>query len=77
MVLLEYWLPSVAFKMVENNSMKISEDDVWNCVDELEDSVRFEWYRKDRLRRLIQVRGSFDADSLINLGGKLTSFSSS
>ena len=67
LVLLEYWLPSVAFKMVENNSMKISEDDVWNCVDELEDSVRFEWYRKDRLRRLIQVRGSFDADSLINL----------
>ena len=67
LVLLEYWLPSVAFKMVENNSMKISEDDVWNCVDELEDSVRFEWYRKDRLRRLIQGRGSFDADSLINL----------
>lgn len=68
LVLLEYLLPSLAYKMVVKQSMYLSEDDVWDSIDEINDEgERYSWYKNDKLRKLIRGRSRIDADALINL----------
>lgn len=68
LVLLEYLLPSFAYKMIEKQSMYLSEDDVWDSIDEIKDEgERYSWYKNDKLRRLIRGRSRVDADVLLEL----------
>lgn len=68
LVLLEYLLPSLAYKMVEKQSMYLSEDDVWDSIDEINDEgERYSWYKTDKLRKMIRGRSRIDADALIDL----------
>lgn len=68
LVLLEYLLPSLAYKMLEKQYMYLSEDEVWDSIDEINgDCKRYTWYKNDKLRKLIRGRSRIDADSLIDL----------
>ena len=68
LVLLEYLLPSLAYKMIEKQSLYLSEDDVWDSIDEINDEgERYSWYKRDKLRKLIRGRSRIDADTLIAL----------
>lgn len=68
LVLLEYLLPSVAHHMVCNNRMYITEDDLWDCVDEVNvNNNRYQWYRRDRLRRVMGSSSHVDEESLVDL----------
>lgn len=68
LVLLEYLLPSLAYKMLDKQRMYISEDEVWDSIDEInDDSKRYTWYKSDKLRKVIRGRSRIDIDSLIDL----------
>ena len=68
LVLLEYLLPSLAYKMVEKQSMYLSEDDVWDSIDEINnEGERYSWYKIDKLRKLIRGRSRIDSEVLIDL----------
>ena len=64
LVLLEYLLPSLAYKMIEKQSLYLSEDDVWDSIDEINDECeRYSWYKRDKLRKLIRGRSRINADT--------------
>ena len=68
LVLLEYLLPSIAYKMLEKQHMYLSQDEVWDSIDEINDDCsRYTWYKSDKLRKLIRGRSRINADSLIDL----------
>lgn len=76
LVLLEYLLPSIAYKMLEKNSMYLSDDEVWDdAVEEIrQEDERYTWYKSDKLRRLIRGRNRIDADALIDLADSALHF---
>lgn len=75
LVLLEYYLPDLAFKMIVKHNMYISEDELFDGLDEIEDgSERYVWYRKDRLRRIVSGRINIDVNSLKALAEKSLHF---
>lgn len=76
LVLLEYLLPSIAYKMLEKNSMHLSNDEVWDgAVGEIkQEDERYTWYKSDKLRRLIRGRNRIDADALIHLADSALHF---
>lgn len=68
LALLEYLLPSVAYRMIEKESMYISSDEIWENIDEIEDGCdRYSWYKKDRLRKIVQDNIRFETNCLIKL----------
>lgn len=68
LVLLEFLLPNLAYNMIENSSMFLSEDDVWSCIDEInEENKRYKWYKDDKLRKIVRGGGRINADSLLDL----------
>ena len=76
LVLLEYLLPSIAYKMLEKNSMYLSEDEVWDdAVQEIkQEGERYIWYKNDKLCRLIRGRSRINADALIDLADSALHF---
>lgn len=63
LVLLEYLLPNIAFKMVSINQFYLEDDDIWECYDGIEDDdIRFTWYKADRLRRILHGKSRFVSD---------------
>ena len=68
LVLLEYLLPTLAYKMIEKQSMYLDEDEVWDSIDEINcEGERYSWYKSDKLRKLIRGRSRIDSDALIDL----------
>lgn len=68
LVLLEYLLPELACKMVEQHSLYISEDDIWDSIDNISDGCeRYKWYKNDKLRKIIRGRNGINVDALIDL----------
>lgn len=71
LVLLEYLLPKIAFRMVEKDTLLLETDDFFDCMEEAQDDIRYKWYSRDRLR--VELDGlSFSAteenfDKLFNL----------
>lgn len=68
LVLLEFLLPAIAYRMLEKQSLFLSEDDAWVCVDCVDDGTqRYQWYRNDKLRKLVRGRSRIDTDALLDL----------
>lgn len=68
LVLLEYLLPTLAYKMIEKQTMYLDEDEVWDSIDEINcEGERYSWYKSDKLRKLIRGRSRIYSDALIDL----------
>lgn len=79
LVLLEFLLPELAYKMVESHSMFISSRDIRKSImgikkslKEIDEGIenegdRFTWYYGDRLWVITQEMCQFGVDSLLNL----------
>lgn len=68
LVLLEYLLPSLAYKMFEGQSVYLSKNDIRDSVNEVKkECIRYIWYKDDILSGLVRGRSRVDADSLIDL----------
>lgn len=64
LVLLEFFLPLIAYRMIENESFFLSVNEGWECIDEISESgLRFNWYKKDHLRKVLRGRGHFDLNN--------------
>lgn len=57
MLVLEYILPAIAYKMVCDQRFSISSGEVNELLYDLEDDVRRKWYERDRLGRLMAGLG--------------------
>lgn len=68
LVLLDYFLPDIAYKILKKESMYISYDEILISIDEIDDECRrYSWYKKDFLRIIVQENTDINADSLIRL----------
>ena len=68
LVLLEYLLPALAFKMLEKQRLYLSEDEIWRSIGEIDENCdRYTWYKRDTLRRLLRGRSRFDTEILVDL----------
>lgn len=68
LVLLEYLLPALAFKMLEKQRLYLSEDEIWRSIGEIDKNCdRYTWYKKDTLCRLLRGRSRFDTEILVGL----------
>ena len=73
-VLLDYMLPEIAYRMIKkhSNQMTISEEEVFEIQDEIEDkSKRYKWYTRDKLRKILGGGCNIDVDSLLTLARSL------
>ena len=68
LVLLEYLLPALAFKMLEKQRLYLSEDEILRSIGEIDKNCdRYTWYKKDTLCRLLRGRSRFDTEILVGL----------
>ena len=68
LVLLEHFLPVVAYHMVCSKCFHIKKSDIWEYIDQIKANVpSFLWCRDDRLRIILEEWDGFNADKLLAL----------
>lgn len=74
-VILEYLLPSIAYKMYKNDRMYIEADDIWDSIDDIENKeISYDWYYRDELRRQVRSKSNIDTENIFDIMENSLSF---